>query len=718
VALVAVGGYGRSELFPGSDLDLVLLHARADEDIAAIADRVWYPIWDSSVRLGHSVRTKAQALTLAGNDLDTATSLLSARRIAGDESLASSLAQESIRQWERSAKRWLALLGDRVEARHERAGEVAFLLEPDLKDGRGGMRDVHAMRWVEATRHLLFELDRDALDDAFGVLARARVELQRPTRSPTNKLTLHDQDAVAAALGYPDADALMAAISQAGRTVAWTSDDTWRRVRSSLRGPRGRLAQRDRDLRHGVVLRDGEVRVDVDVLRVDPSMPLQVAAAAAEHDVPIARDTLVLLPSSGPPLPDPWPTTARTAMVDLLLSGHRAVPVIEALDQVGAWVRILPEWATVRCRPQRNAYHRFTVDRHLVEAAANAGERAGGIDRPDLLVIGALLHDIGKGYPGDHTEAGVELVPVIARRMGFDQDDIDTLVCLVANHLLLADVATRRDLDDPGTIDLVAAEVESASRLQLLGALTEADSLATGPSAWGAWKAGLVGALVERVDYVLRGGAATEVAYDHGLDDAQRALLDARRLHIRGDGNRLVIVAEDEARLFARVAGVLTLHGIGVLAASAHSDASGWVLDRFTVEPDPRNAVDWDEVAADIERVLHDPAALEVRIERKLATYQPRATPASGTVTAVRFDDDISANATVIEVHAADRIGLLYRISDAIANAGSDIRSAKVQTMGPHAVDSFYVLDRNGAKLTDERARRALEEDIVAALHG
>jgi [protein-PII] uridylyltransferase len=717
VALVAVGGYGRSELFPGSDLDVVLLHARGDE-IAPIADRLWYPIWDADARLGHSVRTPAQALTLARHDLDTATSLLSARHIAGDESMSTALADESVRQWERSAKRWLTLLADRVELRHVCTGEVAFLLEPDLKDGRGGLRDVHAMRWAEATRRLLFEVDRGAIDDAYGVLAGARVELQRPTRGASNKLMLQDQDTVAAALGYVDADGLMAAISQAGRTIAWTSDDAWRRVRSSLRGPLGRLARRDRELRPGVVLRDGELHVDADVLANDPSLPLQVAAAAAEHDVAIARDALALLASDAPPLPDPWPAAARAALVDLLLTGHRAVAVIEALDHVGVWVHILPEWSKVRCRPQRNAYHRFTVDRHLVEAAANAGERAGGINRPDLLVIGTLLHDIGKGYPGDHTEAGVEVVPLIAARMGFDEGDIDTLVCLVAHHLLLADVATRRDLDDPGTIERVAALAGSASRLELLAVLTEADSLATGPSAWGTWKAGLVDDLVERVGHVLRGGAAAEVAFDHGLTEAQQALLDARRLHIHGDATDLVVVAEDEPGLFAGVAGVLTLHGIGVLAASAHSDESGWVLDQFTVEADPGRAIDWSDVAGDVERVLLDPAALEARIQRKIGTYQQRPTPAANTVTAVRFDNEMSAHATVIEVHAPDRIGLLYRISDAIANARLDIRSARVQTMGPHAVDSFYVRDHDGGKVTSEGALRALEHDIIAALHG
>jgi [protein-PII] uridylyltransferase len=259
--------------------------------------------------------------------------------------------------------------------------------------------------------------------------------------------------------------------------------------------------------------------------------------------------------------------------------------------------------------------------------------------------------------------------------------------------------------------------VGSASRLELLAVLTEADSLATGPSAWGTWKAGLVRDLVERTRHVLQGGAVSEVAYDHGLTDEQQALLDTRRLQIHGDGSEFVIVAADEARLFVRVAGVLAAHGIGVLAASAHSADSGWVLDQFTVESEGGRAIDWNTITAEVERVLDDPATLDARIERKLASAWRRPTRAANTVTAVRFDNDASANATVIDVHAADRAGLLYRISEAIADAGLDIRSAKVQTMGPHAVDSFYVRDRDGAKIVDDAARTALERDIIAAVH-
>ena len=194
----------------------------------------------------------------------------------------------------------------------------------------------------------------------------------------------------------------------------------------------------------------------------------------------------------------------------LLLEGPRAIPVLESLDQAELLTRMLPEWAPVRSRPQRNAYHRFTVDRHLWEAATQAARLADRVARPDLLVIGALLHDLGKGYPGDHTERGEELVAAIGPRMGFDERDTAQLVGLVRHHLLLPDVATRRDLDDPETIDMVAEAVGTVGFLDLLHALTEADSLATGSSAWSPWKAELVEELVERVRIRLGSAAGPE----------------------------------------------------------------------------------------------------------------------------------------------------------------------------------------------------------------
>jgi len=713
VALVAVGGYGRGELFPCSDLDVVLLHDRRD-DIGAVADRIWYPIWDAGAPLSHSVRTVDQALDLARHDLDTATAALSARHLAGDETLTADLARRAAVQWERGAKRWLATLGAGVDERHRRNGEVAFLLEPDLKDGRGGLRDVHALQWATAARPLLYDRDDGALASAYERLAAARVELHLRTRQSSNRLTLQEQDAVATALDYDDADALMRAVSAAARTIAWISDDTWRRVRSSLRGPTGRIARRDRTLAPGVVVRDGELDVDPTTVRDDATAPLRMAALAATHDVPIGRRALSSL-TAAPPLPDPWPAPAREALVALLRAGHRAVPVIEALDQIGVWCAVLPEWAHVRSTPQRNAYHRFTVDRHLVEAAVNSGERSDAVDRPDVLVIGALLHDIGKGLPGDHTEVGMAIARTSATRMGFGEDEVAAIVAMVEHHLLLPDVATRRDLDDPGTIARVAELVGDTGRLDLLAVLTEADSLATGPQAWGSWKAGLVQELVARVRHALAGGAVSTAT----LAPAQQALLDRQAVQVEGDGDRLTVVARDEPGLFARISGALTLQGVAVRAATAHSDDNGWVLDEFDVAPEFDDVIEWRRVEHAVRDAMRDGADLDEALARKVRAYPKTDASASARATVdVRFDNDISSVATVVEVHAPDAVGLLHRIAKAFAALTLDIRSARVQTMGPRAVDAFYVCDRRGHKIVDDATLDEIRRTVTAALHG
>ncbi len=290
----------------------------------------------------------------------------------------------------------------------------------------------------------------------------------------------------------------------------------------------------------------------------------------------------------------------------MLLEGPRAIPVLESLDQADLFSRMLPEWEPVRSRPQRNAYHRFTVDRHLWEAAANAAVLADRVVRPDLLVVGALLHDIGKGYPGDHTERGEELVAVIAPRMGFDERDTAYLVALVRHHLLLPDIATRRDLDDPATIDMVAEAVGNAVFLDLLHALTEADSLATGSSAWSPWKAELVEELVERVRLRLGVADGAESVHERGSPFPTAdilALMGAGETAVHVDGPRIVVVNHDRPGTFGRLAGVLALHGIDVVGARAHSDEQGMAASQFRIT-EPRQGADWAVITADVRRAL------------------------------------------------------------------------------------------------------------------
>jgi len=715
-ALVAVGGYGRSELCPRSDVDVILLHDKKF-DAAAAAEAIWYPIWDQGLHLGHNVATVRQALSLAAKELESATSLLSARHIAGDPQLSSELAAKALEQWHDRARRWLPELANRVEERHERVGEVAFRLEPDLKDGRGGLRDVHTLRWVEQAREILLPHDRGSLAGSYTTILDARVELHRLTDRTSNVLLMQEQEAVARAVGEPDADALMAHVAEAARTISWTSDDAWRRIRGSLEGPVSRAGGRPHPLGPGIALVDGEVVVVADAAPADDAcLPLRAAAAAAARETVIERRSLERLAELAPPLPSPWPEEARTLFAALLGCGRAAVPVIEALDQRGLWARVLPEWAAVRSRPQRNAYHRFTVDRHLLEAVANAAALRDRVERPDLLVMGALFHDIGKGRPGDHTEVGMVLVADIATRMGCPADDVADLVAMVEHHLLLPDVATRRDLAEARTIETVAAAVVTLPRLHLLAALTEADSLATGASAWGPWKAGLLDELVRRVAHVLEGGEAMAFSAHPEPEEPVTPIGGGPR-RLKAAGDTLTVVAEDRPGLFSTVAGVLALHGLEVLAAATMGSEDGWARSTFKIVDPRRSEPPWERVHADLGRALDGRLALRARIAERRRTYSKPAALPKPSPTTITFHDDASSSATVIDVHAPDGLGVLYSITCAMAELDLDIRSARAQTLGQSVVDSFYVKTSDGSKL-DKALQAEAELAIAHSLGG
>ena len=712
VALVAVGGYGRGELAPFSDLDIMLVHDGA-KNIDDLASKIWYPIWDSGTKLGHSVSTVKQAVELAKTELDAATALLSVRLLAGDESLANELSTEGIKAWKASASNRLPQLMQRVRDRQQDNGEVAFLLEPNLKEGYGGLRDIHALIWAEAAGVEITRSDRDALDAGRDVLMAVRVALHRHVGRAVEVMHLEDQDVVADLCGYRNADALVAALSNAGRSVAWVGDEVWARVAAAKTKP---IA--DQHLAPGVILHHGEVHLDETVdPATDPTLLLRVAASAARHKARIDRPTLDRLAQSCPAMPSPWPVGAIDDFVGLLLTAHDAIPVLEALDQRGLWVKVLPEWAPNRSKPQRNAYHRFTVDRHLWEAPANAAPWADRVARPDLLVLGALFHDIGKGYPGDHTEVGVEMVERIGPRLGLSVEDTQVICSMVKNHLLLPDVATRRDLADSATITMVADEVKTPLVLDLLHGLTEADSLATGTAAWGTWKAELVNDLVRRVHLVL-GGAEVEEAQWRLFPDAEVLEMMAGGAVTFGVADDSVtVVSPDRPGTFSRVAGVLSLHGLGVLGAQAHSDEQGMAASQFRVIVPSHGPIEWAPIIQNLTRALHGELAIEARMAERAKTYRRKRRSAGELAPPrVTFFDEASSNATVIELRAPDQHGILHRVTKAMAEVGLDIRHATVQTIGDEVVDAFYVRTSSGSKLTDKFHRQEVERAILFSL--
>jgi [protein-PII] uridylyltransferase len=725
-ALLALGGYGRRELCPSSDLDLLFVYD-AKRDVAAVAEKLWYPLWDAKVKLGHAVRTPKEALALASSDLKTATTMLSARMIAGDGELGRRVASDSLTAWQRDASRWLHDVTDLVVLRRRDEGDVPYLLEPDLKDGNGGLRDLHALGWAAAAGNVVAERAIDALAAEHDTLLTARVALHRVTGRSGDVLPLQEQDAVAEAAGFASADDLMAALASAARAVLFETDDTWRRIGDGLDRAAGSRAAAPHRLAQGVTLVDGEVHVDAAARPdADAALIVRVALAAAHAHAPIDRATLQHLADHVSPLIGRWPAGLLDEFVALLLEGHDAIPVIEALDRYDLWTRLIPEWKPVRAKPQRNAYHRFTVDRHLWEAAANASELVARVSRPDLLVLGALFHDIGKGYPGDHTVVGIDLINLIAPRLGLDRVDTESLAQMVRHHLLLPDAATRRDLSDPATVATIVEAVRDADVLDLLAALTEADSIATGPSAWGPWKADLVRELVERTAIafgVSRGGGASASGRRWTLFPSAEILerMASGETSISVEDDRVITVAVDRPGLFSRVAGALSLHGLDVLGAKAHSD-DAWpdvpamAANEFRIAKPDRREIDVDRLRADIELALLGRLALDARLAERARTYRRRRSSAAAPAPpSVQVTNDASATSTVIEVRAPDRVGVLYRITKALADIGLDIRHATVQTLGSDVVDTFYV-QSGGTKVVEPGYLAEVERALLYAV--
>ncbi|MFF0244913.1 [protein-PII] uridylyltransferase [Streptosporangium sandarakinum] len=708
VALVAVGSLGRGELAPGSDLDLVLLHD-GRRDVARVADRLWYPIWDAGAGLDHSVRTVEEAAAVARDDLRAALGLIQARHVAGDPELTRAARGTVLAGWRADARRRLGELREAAEGRAEACGELAFLLEPDLRDARGGLRDVQAMQAVAAAWVAPAPGPRSR--EAYELLLDVRHALHLVTARGADRLVLQEQDAVAGALGLLDAEALMRRLAEAGRTVAHAFDATWRAADRLLGGPvpRGR-----RPLADGVVEHGGEVALARGVSpRTDPVLVLRAAAAAAQAGLPLAPAAVTALAAQSPPMPVPWPAAARDALVALLGAGRAAVPVWEELDQAGVLVRLLPDWERVRHRPQRNPVHRYTVDRHLIETAAAAAAHTRDVSRPDLLLIAALLHDVGKGWPGDHSATGAVVARDIGTRIGLPSADVAVLERVVRHHLLLPETATRRDLDDPVTISRVAEAVGSREVLELLAALAVADGAATGPAAWNAWKASLVADLVRRTRSVLS-GAQPPPAPTLSADRASLARHGGCAVRVGGGAVTVVAPAvRHSAGLLWRAAGVLAAHRMVVRAASAAS-AGGTAVIEFSVVPEYGSPPDPATLEADLRLVLAGRLDIEERLARRARSMRPSRVPVAPP--RVTLLDDASATATVIEVRAHDRPGLLWRIGRAFGDCGLDVRAARVETLGAEAVDVFYVVDRAGRPLTDAVQRAQVRDQVLAAL--
>ncbi|MEU5939312.1 [protein-PII] uridylyltransferase [Micromonospora sp. NPDC047548] len=734
IALVAVGGLGRRQCAPHGDLDLVLLHAGVP-GVDELAASLWYPIWDAGVRLDHSVRTLAEALSVAQDDVKVALALLDARFVAGDRALADSLTRTAVDHWRRTAVRRLPALREITESRWRTHGELAFLLEGDLKEAAGGLRDVGLLRAIAAAG--ITDALRPAVRAAHRRLLDTRDALHQQVGRRVDRLVAQERDGVAGLLGLrqlqlgaadagqrpgvvvDDGDALLRRIAGDARTVSHALDDAWRaadRLRSGRRrGGDGRPVRRP--VARDVVEHDGELVLARTAIgaRPDPSLALRIAAAAATTRLPIARATCEWLAAYCPPLPAPWPPAARAALITLLGAGPGLVPAWETCDRYGLIDRWLPEWTRLRSLPQHNPVHRFTLDRHLVQTAYEASRHTRAVDRPDLLLLGAFLHDIGKGLPGegaagqvgrhepavaDHSVVGAPLAEAIAARIGLPEAEATLIGTLVRLHLLLPEVATRRDLSDPKTVAGVAEQVGDPTTLDLLHALVRADAAATGPAAWSDWKGRLVAELVARVRTALDTGALpAPPAPDPALVAGPLPVV-----HLAED--RVAVAAADRRGLLATVAGCLALHRLEVLSADA-STVDGRALVECRVQPRYGLAPDPIALSADLRRAVNGDVSVTQRLRgRALA---PRG---GGAAPRVVWHREAATDAVLLELRAADAAGLLYRVTCALDEAGAQVRAARISTLGGDVVDAFYLV--GGWPSDTDRAR--LEAAVLAAV--
>lgn len=736
-AIVAVGGLGRREMLPYSDLDLILLHDdMAPAVVSKVADQLWYPLWDAHIKLDHSVRTVPQALQVFAGDLTAALGMLEARHIAGDVELSNLLIGGVRRQWRTGIRSRFDEMIDMTETRWQRSGQIAHRAEPDLKNGRGGLRDVQLLNALSIAQltdgmpGLGPDVPGGGLAAAHRRLLDVRTELHRVAARSRDQLQAQDADEIAAALRIGDRFDLARVLTESARTVGYSVDVGLRTAANSL--PRKGLSRLRRGpvrrpLDEGVVEHGDEVALARDAQpRRDPGLITRVASAAAQTGLPIAAGTLNRLADSAPEPREPWPREALDNFLVLLGSGRRAVDVIESLDRTGLWGRLLPEWGAIRDLPPRDAIHTWTVDRHLVETAVYASELTTRVARPDLLVLGALLHDIGKGRGGDHSVVGAELTLQIGRRMGLWPSDLALLTAMVRHHLLLPHTATRRDLDDPETVaSVVDAVGGDPVLLDLLHALAEADSQATGPGVWGDWKASLLRELVRRCRMMMAGD---ELPGQEPVDPALVELASAGGTHVllepqeNGRSFTATFVAPDERGLLSDEAGVLSLHGLRVLSASIAGHAGSAVntfvvVPRFGPPPEPgllrqelvrARSGDLDVLGA---LVAKEAAAQERRLpERSTRAVPVVAAPAPPRI--IWFDTPHPGQ-VVLEVRSDDSIGLLCRLADVFERAGADVRWARVTTLGSSVIDAFCI-DLEGAHTRTSRER--LEGALLAVL--
>ncbi len=798
VVLVALGGYGRGELHPSSDLDLMLVHGGdVTPYVQRMAQEILYTLWDLGLRVGHACRSLADCLALARTDLPSRTSMQAARFLAGDRRLFATF-QRTLRKevYRKDYAEFLAQTLRERDERYRKHGGSVYVQEPNVKESAGGLRDVHTALWLAFTKfgarslqeledkRLLTPEERAATDRALTFLWRVRNELHFLAGTKQDVLDRELQSRIAKSFGYEtdavrlDVESFMRDYYAHARTIHRISARLIARCAEGL-SRRQSVGRRMRGaaLADGLVVYDGRLHLaEPGALRKDPARILRVFWHAQQLGCELAVDLERALEEAAPLLEaDAWRASPelRQAFLGILRGWGRVATTLRRMHDTGVLGAYLPEFGALTCLVQYDHYHRFTVDQHsLLAVEVLEGLRPGQgpesdelaqlvaeLERPELLMLGVLLHDIGKALGSGHAAKGVPLIRALTRRLNLDPDDGAAVEFLVEHHLLLAHTAERRDLDDPKTVERFAGVVRYPAWLTMLYVLTCADIRAVGPGVWNPWRGALLRELFARTRTRLAGRfpkpprrAAVALRIVQTLADPSYATAAAAHLAAMSDryvrttspqrmaahlrlidrgrdelvatelfhypdlgASDFVVVTRDVPGLFALIAGTLAAHDVNILAAQIETRADGVAVDTFHVnDPAGEAIVDearWDAVTGDLRRAL----AGEVSVEELFAARR-RAVAASPGPVRVAIDNSISDTHTVVEVKAPDRVGLLYQITRAFAEEGVNIATAKIATERDQAFDAFYVTDGARRKLEAPARLAALREAITRSL--
>jgi [protein-PII] uridylyltransferase len=824
MALFAVGGYGRGLLAHGSDLDLLLLAENPqDPALEAFVDQLLYPLWDVGLSVGHSVRSPSELQQLAREDLRTATTILDARLIAGTESYAREMIERGWRAlFDQSVDHFLDDLEHERTERHQRYGASVYLLEPDVKHGRGALRDLDIVCWALGARYrtttlkdallrgFLRQTEAQRLTEAQEFFWRTRCTMHARSNRRADRLTFDEQEECARAMGLLDpeldpdaalargAEKLMQSYYGHARTVATTLDLVLERCRSA-RGSQERVVRSER-VADGIDRYDGAlVFAESAGLKKDPTVALRIVLEALEQKTPLssgARETISACTSDAEWCAQLRACTNAGALFLQLISYSPSAQlrqrgsavtsaeqpggsVLAELHDLGLLLAMIPEFSPVTGRVHHDVYHVYTVDVHSVAAVDRLNEMARGehaaqfnvaacvlaeLELRPILSLATLLHDVGKGRRGDHSVLGAQIGEDICNRFGLQPEHTEQVCWLIRQHLALYHFATRRDLSDPSTLEQVIALVQTPWRLRALYLLTVADLSTTSPTSMTSWKARMLDDLLRRTEELLAGDAhANEIEQrkqsifaiaESDRDRVERFVArmplrylqatpnDAIVRHARatelGDHRahpfvhiaplsvananstgvalaangasvssaelyELIIIANDQPGLLARLAGMLANCRLDVQSAQLYSRnnaAQGSeAFDVFTVrrmDEDPGGLV---RLAARLPRELQracDSVELTVPPTQESSRFRK---PEPSVKTDVVIDNDASGKFTIVEVFGRDRPGLLHAIATVLFHRGLTIALAKINTEGRRAADVFYVTDVDGAKL-------------------